>query len=277
MKTPLNKAKRIKTSKARWTQQGKLLYWFLIPLFIATAKSLASGHYGDFIKDGLGFVLLFGAAAFTAKGVTQERAYEEAAIAKAPKTPYKTISMLLLGVAVFYLGFVAGNKPLLTSLFIGLLSSAGYWMYYGLDPRVDKLPNMEDINPQFVLDTINEAKAKLLSCQASTDKIGDIKLRRKLNRAIDNAHIIIKTIEEDPKDIRTARKFLMVFLDGIADIAQKYNEVDPKDIDADMKNRLYKLIDDVESRFERELGRLKANNLMDLDISVETLDIQINN
>jgi 5-bromo-4-chloroindolyl phosphate hydrolysis protein len=270
-----SRAKRINRLKPRWTRQGKLLYWFLIPLFISVAKTLMSGEYAQFIREGIGFVLLLGAAASTAKGVAQETAYELATITKAPKTPYKTIAMLLLSVAVFYLGFVAGGKPFLTSLFVGLLSAAGYWMYYGLDPRKNKLPAMEDINPEFVLDTLNEARSKLLAAEADTVNIGDRKLRKKLDDAIGNAHIIIETIEQDPKDIRSARKFLMVFLDGIADVAHKYIEVDEKDIDSPMKDKLYGLIDDVELRFEQELARLKANNLIDLDITVDALNIQI--
>lgn len=228
-----------------------------------------------FIKEGIAFAMLLGAAALTSKGVAQETLYDQAAIAKAPKIPYKTLSMLLLGLSVFYLGFVVGGRALMTSLFVGLIGSAGYWLYYGLDPRRDKLPQMDDINPEFVLDTLNEAKSKLSACQKDADKIEDRRLRGKLDRAIENAHIIIETIEKDPKDIRSARKFLMVFLDGIADVAAKYNEVDPKDIDNQMKQRLYDLIDDVERRFEEELERLKENNLIDLDISVDTLKIQI--
>ncbi len=235
-----------------------------------------SGEYTQFIREGIGFALLLTAAAATAKGVAQERAYELATITKAPKTPYKTMAMMLLGITVFYLGFVAGGKPFLTSLFVGLLGSAGYWMYYGLDPRKNKLPVMDDINPEFVLDTLNKAKSKLSAAKIDTEQIGDRKLRKKLDDAIDNAHVIIQTIEEDPKDIRTARKFLMVFLDGIADVAHKYVEVDEKDIDTPMKEKLYNLIDDVELRFEEELARLKANNLIDLDISVDSLKVQIN-
>jgi len=147
--------------KPRWVRSGKLLYLFLIPLFVSVVIALVSGEYGHFIKNGIGFALLLTTAAATAKGIAQEAAYHATVITRAPKVPYKTLAMILLGITVVYLAFVAGSKPLLPSLFVGLLASAGYGLYYGLDPRRDKLPDMGDINPELVLQTLSDAQAKL--------------------------------------------------------------------------------------------------------------------
>jgi hypothetical protein len=276
LKTRRTKVKRLRAKKPSWLGKGRLLYAFLIPLFVSIVLSLVSGQYGDFVNEGIGFLLLLGVASATARGIAQEEAYLLTIITRAPKIPYKTLAMVLLGVTVFYLAFVAGDKPLLSSLFVGVLASVGYVLYYGLDPRADKLPDMGDISPELVLKTLNEAKAKLAAAEESTARITDKPLHRKIDSAIERAHLILETIQHDPKDLRVARKFLVVFVDGIADVTHKYTEVDEADIDSDMRERLHHLIDDVQTRFDKELARLKANNLFDLDVTIDALKAQIN-
>ena len=269
-------AKRLKARKPRWIRQGRLLYLFLIPLFVSIVFALIRGHYGHFIQVGLGFGMLLGVAAATAKGLTQEEEYLLTIITRAPKVPWKTLAMLLLGVTVFYLAWVAGAKPFVSSLFVGVLASVGYGLYYGLDPRADKLPDMGDISPELVLKTLNEAKAKLAEAEANNVRITDKVLHNKIDGAITRAHLILETIQHDPKDLRVARKFLVVFVDGIADVTRTYTEVDEHDIDSDMRERLHRLIDDVQTRFDKELARLRANNLFDLDVTIDALKAQVN-
>jgi len=271
----LSKAKRLKPTRFRWLRQGRLFYLFLIPLFISTLLALVSGSYGHFIQVGIGFVMLLGVASATAKGLAQEEAYRESVITRAPKVPYKTLAMLLLGVTVFYLAFVAGEKPLLNALFVGVLASAGYFLYYGLDPRRDKLPDMGDISPELVLKTLQEAETTLARAEEGNRQITDRTLRHKIDDAIEQAHRILDAIREDPKDLRSARKFLVVFVEGIGDVVDKYTEVDETQIDETMRQRLHTLIDEVQTRFDKELARLKANNLFDLDVTIDTLKQQI--
>jgi hypothetical protein len=272
----LTKAKRLKPTRKRWRGHGRIVYALMIPLFVSVLLSLLKGEYGHFIQVGIGFVMLLGVATATAKGLRQEETYHETVITRAPKVPYKTMAMGLLGVTILYLSWVAGGKPLFSSLFVGILGSVGYLLYYGLDPLRDKLPDMGDISPELVLKTLNEAQNKLAEAQESNARITDRILHRKIDHAIEKAHQILETIQHDPKDLRVARKFLVVFVDGIAEVTQRYTEVDEADIDETMRQRLHSLIDDVQNRFDKELARLKANNLFDLDVSIDTLKSQVN-
>ena len=253
-----------------------MLYLFLIPLFVSIVLSLVGGHYGLFLKKLIGFGLVLSAALFTQRGSAQEATYREHILAKAPRIPYKTLAMVLIGIAVFYLAWIAGDRSMLASIFVGGLTSVGYLLYYGLDPRKDKLPDMGDINPELVLQTLNEARDKLAAAQRANDRITDRTLHRKIDQAIAQAHQILETIQHDPKDLRVARKFLVVFVDGIADVTHRYTDVDADEIDETMRQRLHDLIDDVQQRFDQELARLRANNLFDLDVSIDTLKAQIN-
>lgn len=269
-------AKRLKGRKPSIAWGGALLYIGVGGLFLSVVFALFSGHYGHFVVTGVGFVLLLVTASLTAKGIRESQAYAQATLAKAPKIPYKTIAMLLLGVTLFYLGFIAGGKPLFASLFVALLGSVGYGLYYGLDPRRDKLPDMGDIDPTMVFETLQQAEDTLAEATHHNDAIDDTILQQKVSEAIAKAHQIVETIKQDPKDFRVARKFLMVFVDGIADVTRRYTAVESDAIDPEMRQRLHTLMDDVQGRFDKELERLKSNNLFDLDVTIDTLKAQVN-
>jgi len=153
----------------------------------------------------------------------------------------------------------------------------GYYLYYGLDPKVDKIDNIGDISAQFVIETLAEARAKLSSIETDVTYINEAELYEKLKLAINKGYEIINTIEEDPKDLRVARKFIIVYIDGIKKVTKSYTAMDEEEITDETKEKLSNLLIDVEERFDKEIQRLKKNNQFDLDVHIEVLQEQIKN
>ena len=256
--------------------KGILLYFFTLPLFLSVIIALFQTNIKAFVLNTIGFLLFLGVLTLAKKGFSQEAAYRQSILTKAPKTPYKSMAGILLGIVTFYSAYISGGETLFKSLFLSLIAIAGWFLYYGSDPKADKLENLGDISAEFVLETIREAQRKLDAIRTHMEKIHDTTLHQKLSDALLQAEAILKTIEEDPKDIRVARKFLIVYIDGIAKVTESYTELDETKIDASTKARLHSLMDDVQSRFDKELDRLRSNNLFDLDVHIDTLKAQIN-
>jgi len=275
----ISKAKPYKPSpsskKMPSLTKGALLYLFLIPLFISVILALLQTNIMAFIWNSIAFALFFMVLKLSQKGFVQEKAYLLATLTKAPEIPYKTMSAILLGIATFFTASIAGHEPFMTSLFLGLISTLGYYLYYGSDPKEDKLENLGNISIEFVLETIAEANDKLNSIKEAMVQMQDKILLDKLAISVKKAEHILSVIQEDPKDIRVARKFLIVYIDGIAKVVDAYSALDEKDIDAQRKENLYALVDDLEVKFDKELERLKNNNLFDLDVNMDVLKEQI--
>ncbi len=257
--------------------RGTLLYIFLVPLFLSIILALFQTNIQAFIFNGISFFLFLAVATLAKKGFTQEGKYHHATFTKAPKTPYKMIAGYLLGGATFFTAFITGGEPFVKSAFLAVIATLGYYLFYGFDPKKDKLENLGDISAEFVLETIQEAKGKLSAIEEHMQEIKDSILQEKLNIALQKAEHILQTIQEDPKDIRVARKFLIVYIDGIAKVTDAYTDMDETDIDAPTKQRLHSLMDEVEEKFDKELVRLKNNNQFDLDVHIDTLKEQIKN
>jgi len=257
--------------------KGHFLYIFLPPLFLAIILALLQRDIGAFILNIASFGLFFATAKSNSVGLLNEYEYHTKTLTKAPKTPLKTISMLLLGISTFFTASFAGGEPLIRGAFLAVVSMVGYYLYYGLDPKVDKLDNIGDISAQFVIETLAEARAKLSSIETDIGFIKESDLHEKLTLATNKGYEIIDTIEQDPKDLRVARKFLIVYIDGIKKVTQSYTSMEEDEITDETKERLSNLLIDVEERFDKEIERLKRNNQFDLDVHIEVLQKQIKN
>jgi 5-bromo-4-chloroindolyl phosphate hydrolysis protein len=258
-------------------KKGNFLYIFLVPLFIAIVISLLMLEIKAFILNMVAFGLFFATAKANSMGLDQELEYYTKTLIKAPKIKYKFVAGVLLGISTFFTASFAGYQNILIGIFLGVVASIGYFLYYGFDPRADKLENIGDISAEFVLETLATARGKLKDIEEDMLLIKDTKLNSKLRVAIDKAYEILKNIESDPKDIRVARKFLIVYIDGIKKVTNSYVEMKEEEITEETKERLYHLLTDVEKRFNKEIIRLKRNNQFDLDVHIDVLHEQITN
>ena len=257
--------------------KGTLLYVFLVPLFLSVILALFNTNIKAFMLNGISFFLFLAVARLAKKGFFEEGNYHANTFAKAPKVPYKMIAGYLLGGATFFTAFISGGQPFVKSAFLAVVATVGYYMFYGFDPKADKFKNLGDVSAEFVLETIQEAKKKITHIETDMQKITDTLLYEKLTVAVSKAQSILQTIQEDPKDVRVARKFLTVYIDGVAKVTDAYTDMDEKDITTQTKEKLHTLMDDVEVRFEKELQRLKNNNEFDLDVHIDVLKEQIKN
>lgn len=255
--------------------KGTLLYIFVVPLFLSVILALFQTNIQAFILNGISFFLFLAVATLAKKGFVQEGLYHQETFTKAPKIPYKMIAGYLLGGATFFTALVTGEQDFMKSAFLAVIATVGYYLFYGFDPKVDKFDNLGDVSSQFVLETINEAKGKVAEIENDMTEITDTLLHEKLTLAVNKAQHIIQTIQEDPKDVRVARKFLIVYIDGMAKVTDAYTALDEADISAETKTRLHTLMDDVEKKFDQELKRLKGNNEFDLDVHIDVLQEQI--
>ena len=254
-----------------------LLYFFAFGFIFNVLIALFMTNIKSFLYNSIALILYLEVLYLSKRGFLQEYEYKQHIFIKAPKIPYKLLSALLLTVVVFYSAFFIAQKSFMDAGFLSLVALCGYYLYYGFDPRKDKIDNLGDISQEFVFETIYEAKEKIAFI---TDKLPSIQrdsLKNKIENALNISDEIVKTLQQDPTDIRVARTFLMVYLDGIKDIIIAYTEIKSEDITDQTHQQLEALFDDVQKRFDKELLKLKENNQFDLDVNIQTLKEQLNN
>jgi len=255
--------------------KAKILYLFLVFMFISTVISLFKSNYVAFGYKLGGFILLYASIKLIDIGLENEQKYNNSKIIKVSKIPYKLVGSILLGIFIFYLNYI-NNVGFLNATITSILGFLGSYIYYGKDPSKDKLPQY-NLNYERVLKELQEAQEKIDFINSQKDKVLDYQLKEAINKAANRAQEILETIKEDPKDINVARKFMVVYLDGIKDVLDKYNSIEKELLDSEFRDRLISLLNDASNRFDKELDRLRSNEIFDLDVQIDSLKQQLKN
>ena len=82
---------------------------------------------------------------------------------------------------------------------------------------------------------------------------------------------MFRTIEDDPRDLTSARKYLSVYLMGARDATVKFADFYARSGDAQAKADYTALLDDLEANFAAQTGKLLIDNRTDLDIEIDVL------
>lgn len=260
-------------AKYYWAWGGWLLFILPLPLFPTLFVALFKGALWHAITT-IGALGLFAVGALaTRRGLAFEKEYESRKVARAPRLPLKLLGSLFTGAGVLLCALFLVGQGLFFSLFSGLLSMVGFFLTYGFDPTRDKgvASTGFGYTTDDVLDAIREAETKIGAIRSAARGIQNRELRERLGRIGDSAEKIVGVIEENPDDLRRARKFLNVYLDGARKVAEGYAQTHRRTQSAELESNFRNVLVTIEAVFSEQYGRLLENDVLDLDVQIEVL------
>ena len=125
------------------------------------------------------------------------------------------------------LALFGAKAGLVMSVVYGLVAAIASFGVYGRDPRIDKdvdpdLARRAGIDTNTVIEALNEAEGKLARIEDNARELHNRELTERLSKIVSSGRRILDQIEKDPSDIRRARRFLVTYLDGTADVVSKF-------------------------------------------------------
>jgi len=256
--------------------KGWLLLILPLPLVFAVLVSLGKGALGAVLTNSFGFALFIAGAILARKGFRIEQEYHRRKIARAPRIPYKLIAGMTVAFATGITAFNGVGYSLLNSLAFSIATLLGYYLLYGIDPRQDKMGStIAGVTAKEVLDALEEAENTIESIEAAAAKIGHRELRLRLNRITTQAQAVLRAIEEDPKDLRRARKFLVVYLQSTQQVTEGYARTHKKAGSQQLEDNFRRVLDSIEHTFKEQQEKLLKNDVFDLDVQIEVLQAQL--
>lgn len=220
--------------------------------------------------------LLSGAAIFAGAVVTREGLKAEAAwttrkIARRPAVPRKILGGVLVGLGVA-LGSMTGLSGLLAAVVYGAVALGLHLTAFGLDPMRDKgMEGVDAFQTDRVARTIEEAEKHLAAMKDAVLRARDREAERRVDLVIAQAREMFRAVEDDPRDLSTARKYLGVYLMGARDATAKFADVYAQTKDAAVKADYFALLDDLERGMEAKRETLLITDRTDLDVEIEVL------
>jgi 5-bromo-4-chloroindolyl phosphate hydrolysis protein len=243
-------------------------------LFIAPAPLVLNAFFRDpvglaFNLGAFGILML--AAWLTREGLIAEEAYEARTVARRPAIPRKIMGSLLTGAGLFVAGFGAGQGIVNSSIF-AVLGTVLHGMAFGLDPMKDKgLEGVDSFQTDRVARAVDEAEKHLAAMKDAILRAGDRSLERRVEQFQTTARRMFRQVEQDPRDLTAARRYLGVYLLGARDATVKFADIYSRTRDSKVRADYEALLDDLEKGFSARTEKLLLDDRTNLDIEIEVL------
>ncbi len=257
--------------------KGLLLFIMPMPVLFAALTHLLKGNITLSITSGLLFAGFMVAAIVARHGFKLESKFKQRRFAKAPGKPFKSLAAIILAGSTGLTAFLLTNYSIFESALFAAVTLIAFYVAYGLDPRQENSDDISlGVNADEVYEALEEAEAKIASIEASRKEIRNIEFNRHLKLIVSKARGILDLIEEDPKDLSRARKFLKVYLDGTARVAESYAKTQNKSAStAALDNNFAEVLATIETTFDEQHKKLLENDQFDLDVKIDVLKAQL--
>ena len=241
-----------------------------VPPVVLAFSSLDEGAVGLAAgMVGAGAMLL--GAWLLREGLRAEAAYNDRPIARRPALPRKILAAIMAGLGIG----VATNlhdPSVLDSVLTGAVTLALHIGAFGIDPLTDKrVEGIDDFQQDRVARVVEEAEAYLEAMAGQVATLKDRPLSGRVASFQTAARRMIRTVQEDPRDLTGARKFLGVYLMGARDAAVRYAEIARRQSDTVARDKFLALLDDLELNFAAKTDHLLSDTRADLDIEIKVL------
>lgn len=242
---------------------------FLISLLYA-AKAFVQDP-ADMLRLLLAFAVLLLATWLTREGIRAKEAYDERRTARRPAFPRKIFGSILTG---FGLGIAAASTGAGTvmPLLMGVAGAVLHFATFGPDPLKDKgMEGVDTYQQDRAARFVAEGEAYLKDMRTAAEPLGDRRLTDRIDRFAAAARTLFRTVEEDPRDLTAARRYLGVYLMGARDATIKFADLWRREKDASARADYEALLTDLETNFAQRTRALLSDNRSDLDVEISVL------
>ncbi|MEL7253741.1 MAG: 5-bromo-4-chloroindolyl phosphate hydrolysis family protein [Pseudomonadota bacterium] len=248
---------------------GRVNLLFIAPLPLIW-QAFTSGPTGLAVNlVALGLLIL--AAWLTREGIKAQEAYEARKVARRPGFPRKIAGSILTGVGLAVAGFAASGG-LIEPIIYAVVGTVLHSFAFGFDPLSDKgMEGIDTFQTDRVARAVDKAEAMLAAMSDAVKRAGDRKSETRVAQFQTSVRDMLRTIENDPRDLTTARKYLTVYLQGARDATVKYADIYARDRNAKARDDYFGLLDDLQDNFTAKTRSLLGDDTADLEVEIEVL------
>lgn len=244
-----------------------LMFFVAIPLAIRAFQGTPS----ELAQNLLAFGLLILAAWLTREGVIAHEAYDARKTARKPAIPRKILASVALALGLGLAGF-SGAASLMNVAVFMVAGVVLHLFAFGPDPLRDKgLEGVDSFQQDRVTKAVDQAEAHLQNMKREVLRAGDRRLTERVEQFGATARTMFRTIEDDPRDLTGARKFLGVYLQGARDATAKFADLYARNGNSDVRADYEALLDDLELNFAAQTEKMLLDDRTDMDIEIKVL------
>jgi hypothetical protein len=251
---------------------AKLLFLVPLPLLLSGLGEVMRGNPAGMLAELGALALLLLGAWLTNEGLKAEEAYHARKIARPPSFPRKLAGAVMIAAGVALAGWMGWGIGLFGGLVFGAVAAGCHIFAFGPDPMKKKgLEGFDAFETDRVARAIEKAEAVLAEMESAGTRLKDRHLEGRIDRLAASAREVFRALEEDPRDLSRARKFLSVYLMGARDATVKFADLWTRRKDPEKRAEYEALLGDLETSFNTHRETLLLDDQTDLDVEIEVL------
>ncbi|MGZ2258743.1 5-bromo-4-chloroindolyl phosphate hydrolysis family protein [Roseobacter sp. A03A-229] len=241
-----------------------------LPAVVLLFMSLTQGALG--LSLGLAGTAALALGAWLLRGgLVAEAAYLERKVARRPAMPRKLAAALMAGVGTV-LAALSHDGNLIAAVLFGVAASGLHVAAFGIDPLSDKgMEGIDTFQQDRVAKVVDEAEAHMAAMTDALKRAGDRRVTARMQQFQDVVRDLIRTVEDDPRDLTAARRYLGVYLLGARDASVKFADIYARTQDTQARDDYLALLDDLEKNFTDRTTKLMLDDHSDLTVEIEVL------
>ena len=252
--------------------RAKLLFLIPLPLLFSGIGELKAGNGNGMIFEWGALAALLLAAWLLRDGLQAEEAYNTRKVARPPAIPRKIFASVLTGAGVALAAFGGAHVALFSSLVFGAAATIAHGLSFGLDPLRSKgMEGFDEFETDRVAKAVDRAEKLLAETISASKRFNDRTLEGRIESLASAARDMFRTVEEDPRDLARARKFMGVYLKGARDATIKFADLYARNRDPAAREDYEALLSDLEQSFADHRDVLLLDDRSDLDVEIEVL------
>lgn len=196
---------------------------------------------------------------------------------RASRFPHRYTASLAVALGVGLVSWIILQHSIIFAVITGFLACFGVILRYGKDPQYDHQNDTKlvGVTTEELVEILDEAEANIQSIEKSAKSIGNTELKSRLRKICKKTREILAIIEEDPKDLRRARKFLKVYLQSAQKVASQYAGKPHLNTRIELETNFRNVLQTIESVIDEQKDKLLENDILDLDVKIEVLQAQL--
>lgn len=247
---------------------GRVNLLFLIP-FPLIWKAFTSSPV-NMAAYLVAFGILILSAWLTREGIKAQEAFEARKVARRPAMPRKLLGSVLMGLGLGAVG-LAGHGVVEGVLF-AVLGAVLHSLAFGIDPMRSKgMAGVDQHQNDRVARAVETGEAHLTAMSTAIKRAQDRKLDARVAQFQDVARDLFRTVENDPRDLSGARKYLGIYLQGARDATEKFADLYARNPDPEARTNYEALLNDLEQNFAARTTKMLSNDASDMTVEIEVL------
>jgi hypothetical protein len=143
---------------------------------------------------------------------------------------------------------------------------------FGIDPLKNKrMEGVDTFQQDRVARVVDQADASLTAMKDHIERLEDRNLTARVAAFDATARKMARTVDEAPRDLTRARKYLGVYLEGARDATVKFVDLYTRKADPSVRTDYIALLDDLQENFAARTDKMMVDDRTDMDIEIKVL------